>query len=651
MVEDDGGVTFFDAGRLGDSPPQNVTLGAKTPKSGALRVADHRRRKRAQTEAMLWSRPDWRLYVDARTLPQKAGCLPGDLRRAVVKEIVDNGLDNGGGATIEAWNYLEAFKYRGYVIRDNGPGIDPKKIAQLFCVNRDLVSSKLRRAPLRGMLGNGLRVVMGAIAASNGVLIVETRGRRLTLSVDPFTGRTCIDKDEVVRRNPGTAVYIALGDPIAFDGTEIKLAERIIICGRHGVQGAIKSSPHWYSARDLHDLCARVERAAATVGDVVQNLGFELDDGRPARSITLEDAKTVLASLQSTVKATSPLDLGYMGAAAFAAAPGYRREIGHRVGASPYVIEVWAAARRVPDDRRGHGSVVVDTLINRTVCLDGVAGACSSGSISVFGCGLERYSTSEKAPTAHYTIAIGLFSPLIELASDGKRPDLAPFRRQIAIAVGKAARKAFAALDKPERSMSIIDAASEVMVAAYMKASDNGKLPCPARMVMYAARPAMIQLTGRTDLKDEYFTQTLLPDYINAHPDECKDWEITFDARGHFEEPHTFTSFGIGTVEVRGYLGVRDPELGPVVSVAAGSLFPTNGPENRYDNILETAATSPLAPVLTKGRTPPQSKDQQCQRSTFDRVLKASRWPPRRRRRFPASFSIKASPAPVNNRL
>ncbi len=36
--------------------------------------------------------------------------------------------------------------------------------------------------PLRGMLGNGLRVVMGAVAASDGWLAIETRGHRLTLA-------------------------------------------------------------------------------------------------------------------------------------------------------------------------------------------------------------------------------------------------------------------------------------------------------------------------------------------------------------------------------------------------------------------------------------------------------------------------------------
>ena len=40
---------------------------------------------------------------------------------------------------------------------DNGPGLDPADVPRLFAVNRPLLSSKRRRLPLRGMLGNGLK--------------------------------------------------------------------------------------------------------------------------------------------------------------------------------------------------------------------------------------------------------------------------------------------------------------------------------------------------------------------------------------------------------------------------------------------------------------------------------------------------------------
>jgi hypothetical protein len=61
---------------------------------------------------------------------------------------------------------LATFKFR--IISDDGPGLHPEKVPTIFLVNRPLLSSKLKRVPLRGILGNGPRVVMGATAAFPG---------------------------------------------------------------------------------------------------------------------------------------------------------------------------------------------------------------------------------------------------------------------------------------------------------------------------------------------------------------------------------------------------------------------------------------------------------------------------------------------------
>ena len=60
-------------------------------------------------------------------------------------------------------------------------------------------------------------------------------------------------------------------------------------------------------------------------------------------------------------------------------------------------------------------------------------------------------------------------------------------------------------------------------------------------------------------MKSNYFTQTLLPDYLQ---ETGVDWNVVYDARGHFREPQTGISFGIGTLEVRKYLtDCREPSL------------------------------------------------------------------------------------------
>jgi hypothetical protein len=139
------------------------------------------------------------------------------------------------------------------------------------------------------------------------------------------------------------------------------------------------------------------------------------------------------------------------------------------------------------------------------------------------------------------------------------------------------------ALAREER-VTIKDAAWEVMDGAYAKASDNGRLPARPRQIMYAARPQILELTGKDHLDDSYFTQTLLPDYIHEY-EHCRDWNVVWDARGHFAEPHTGVEIGLGTLEVREYLGLR-AERKDAITVDRSVLYPTLGPEHRYNTIL-----------------------------------------------------------------
>ncbi len=143
------------------------------------------------------------------------------------------------------------------------------------------------------------------------------------------------------------------------------------------------------------------------------------------------------------------------------------------------------------------------------------------------------------------------------------------------------------ALRRPARVASIKDICADVMEKAYLKASGGGRLPALARQVMYAARPFVQEKTDKP-LSDHYFTQQLLPDYVEAHPLKCADWNIVFDARGHFREPHTGRVVPLGTLEVRGYIASSNPRhkvLPPTYDVRA-SGYPTHGPKNRYGDIL-----------------------------------------------------------------
>jgi hypothetical protein len=140
----------------------------------------------------------------------------------------------------------------------------------------------------------------------------------------------------------------------------------------------------------------------------------------------------------------------------------------------------------------------------------------------------------------------------------------------------------------PSFRITIKDAAWEVMEEAYLKASNDGHYPAHARQVMYAARPHIQEMAER-QLDDQYFCQTLLPDYLIEHPDETADWDVVFDARGHFTEPHTNKVVPLGTIDVRDYLGdvenhsVSEPEI---TLSKHDRLFPTKGPLHRFSAIL-----------------------------------------------------------------
>jgi DNA topoisomerase VI subunit B len=137
----------------------------------------------------------------------------------------------------------------------------------------------------------------------------------------------------------------------------------------------------------------------------------------------------------------------------------------------------------------------------------------------------------------------------------------------------------------------IKEASYEVMVQAYLHASDPGaygvagrRLPAEARQIMYAARPLVQELTGGEAWKNsEYFTQHLLPDFVNEHPSVTADWDVVFGARGALEEPHTGRRVPLGTVDVRKYIADWSSDVPETLDpITLDNACPTCGPGNRF---------------------------------------------------------------------
>src|SRR6516164_5664607 len=112
------------------------------------------------------------------------------------------------------------------------------------------------------------------------------------------------------------------------------------------------------------------------------------------------------------------------------------------------------------------------------------------------------------------------------------------------------------------------EAAWAVMAECYRAVSGPRNLPAKARQIFYQARGKIMAMTENRELQYGYFSQTLLPDYVE---EKNLDWNVVYDARGHFEEPHTNRHIGCGTLEVRNYLdAVKDPSIVPPEFADAG---------------------------------------------------------------------------------
>lgn len=130
--------------------------------------------------------------------------------------------------------------------------------------------------------------------------------------------------------------------------------------------------------------------------------------------------------------------------------------------------------------------------------------------------------------------------------------------------------------------LSIKDASFRVMEQAYMRASANNTLPANARQIMYQARPLIQQLTTKMWKDSNLFTQNYLPKFIRENPSLTASWDVVYDARGHFQEPHTDKRVELGTVAVRNYVGQWVDEI-PSAKLNSIELdISTCGPSNRY---------------------------------------------------------------------
>lgn len=136
-----------------------------------------------------------------------------------------------------------------------------------------------------------------------------------------------------------------------------------------------------------------------------------------------------------------------------------------------------------------------------------------------------------------------------------------------------------------QRNESQKDVAFEIMERAYHEVSGPKKLWANARQIMYEARNEIQERSGDKTLATNYFTQTLLPDFLKANPRLTANWKVAFDDRGHFADPHTGLMIGLGTVAVREHIEEQH-EIQIKATAVASAHVETCGPHGGYGAIL-----------------------------------------------------------------
>ena len=484
----------------------------------------------------------------------------------------------------------------------------------------------------------------------HGVTTIEAHGTRhtITLSVDRIRQVPVIDhQTETIESKKGTFFHVGLKNSpwlksplskarllqVATDYTRLNpnlelminwLDEVVVIKPTTGTWAKWKpsdpTSPHWYNLERLERLISGyiIKQPAKTVREFVaefrglsgtgkQKLVLEnLDLSRAPLSILATtndgfDHLVIELMLDAMQRNSAPVQsklLGEIGRAHFEAkfadsgcnmeSFNYKRIYGER-DEQPWVIE--AVFGYCP----GMESRIMVTGVNWSPSLLNPFRDLTGESLDTI---LSRQRVYKNYPVM---FAVHLACPQVSYLDRGKstlviESDQAEAIIQCTESVTKAWCKQIKAEERHQSAklnridvltkkckVSTKDAAYQCMEAAYQKASGGGIYPAHARQIMYAARPFVQEITG-LDLDDKYFIKTLLPSYIE---EKGVTWNIVYDARGHFTEPHTGHTVALGTLAVREYLkGISGHRVSSLDFDIAEKYYPTFGPKNRYQTIL-----------------------------------------------------------------
>lgn len=502
----------------------------------------------------LLERPDWALFRSLTTLCQKAGVDRSKLPGLIVKELVDNALDVAGDCQFGLLRDQNAF-----FVEDSGPGIEgsPDHLAKLFSVRRGMLSSKLWRRPSRGALGNGLRVVVGAVLATDGRIVLRTKGRELLIKPNDRGDSSYRLLSESAPRG-GTRIEVFLGPALTITDAALDWARKARVMAIGQVYEG-KSSPHWYGSDSFFDLCQAAK--GVRVRELVRQLHGcssrrvivcgDLDAARLSESLTRNEAEAVLRRARERVKTMKASRMGILGAKTFLGEE-YAKTSGRMILPSgqgslhadlPYVIEAWATAL-------DFGSFV-NPFVNRTPVTGTLHVFQDEAELIVQGCGLNFRLKVAGLSKLGFSLILNVQIPYMPLTSDGKAPDLSLLKGSIEQVLGKVLGRLARQRRKQNANqpkLYISDVVIENLSRAIHKASGDGRFRYSQRQLYYVMRPIVKEITGET-LLYSYFTR-LLTKFENEKGDIPGMYR---DPRGYLYHPHMRRRIPLGTQLIEHY--------------------------------------------------------------------------------------------------
>src|SRR6516162_6758315 len=127
-------------------------------------------------------------FVGVRELTAQTGHPPDEWPLVILKELVDNALDECEEAEIAPEISIAVSTDRGEItVSDNGRGLPAETLVDILDYSSRTSSREAYVSPTRGSQGNALKTLFPmphALHGTSGTTVVEARG-------EPFTGRVC----------------------------------------------------------------------------------------------------------------------------------------------------------------------------------------------------------------------------------------------------------------------------------------------------------------------------------------------------------------------------------------------------------------------------------------------------------------------------